>query len=164
MTRKEEATTRFTQLTYIDSAGYPATLEARGWVGMVEESAKIDFSAILGQMYFERPGANAPLDTPGFTRQLNASGVSEITVVDLWSTDGAQRMCQEFYGRIDDEERRRELLRGRLGRAMSEWKLVRYHVLRVPQADFSDRWHHLGARVRRILHLWRRGSGRPSGR
>jgi hypothetical protein len=109
---------------------------ARGWVGMVQPliDANVNASFVLGQIYFERPGSNAPLDMAGFLGQVLALGVPYITIVDLLSGDGEQRMCQEFYGRMDDPERIRYMIWHRLGPEMSKWNIVDAHVLRSPAA------------------------------
>ncbi len=55
--------------------------------------------------------------------------MKEITVVDLRSADGAERMCQEFHGRIEDVPRIRFLVWKRLGAEMSKWNIVYSYVL-----------------------------------
>jgi hypothetical protein len=129
--RREPSTTRFTMAAYRDRDGQQRSITAPGWVGMVQAfaQANVDFSEILGQMYFERPGLDAPLDTGEFLSGLPALGVKEITVVDLRSADGTERMCQEFHGRIEDVPRIRFLVWQRLGADMPQWNIVYSYVL-----------------------------------
>ena len=96
------------------------------------QEAVIKASVLLGQMYFERPGGCAPLDTGEFLSEVRAAGIKEITVVDLRSADGMKRMCQEFYGRIEGIERISNMLLRRLGPEMSNWTVVVSHVLGRP--------------------------------
>jgi hypothetical protein len=133
---QDTGATRFTQAMYLDEFGQERSVVTRGWVGMVQPfiDANVDASFVLGQIYFERPGGDAPLDMAGFWAQMLALGVPEITIVDLRSGDGAQRMCQEFHGRMDDPERIRYMIWHRLGPEMSKWNIVDAHVLRTPAA------------------------------
>lgn len=130
--RRDLSTTRFTMAAYLDLDGQERSIVAPGWVGMVQAftQANIAVSEILGQMYFERPGRDAPLDTGEFLNRLPALGVKEITIVDLRSADGMERMCQEFHGRIEDIPRIRYLVWERLGAEMPKWNIVYSHVLR----------------------------------
>ena len=131
---RDTSTTRFTMAMYVDEDGQERSLAAPGWVGMFPKliEADINASMLLGQMYFERPGGCAPLDTGEFLSEVRAAGIKEITVVDLRSADGMKRMCQEFYGRIEGIERISNMLQGRLGPEMSNWTVVVAHVLGHP--------------------------------
>ena len=137
---RDMATTRFTQAAYLDADGQQQSLVAPGWVGMVQPliDANISATAILGQLYFERPGRDAPLDMAGFLKQVRAHREREITIVDLRSAEGEQRMCQEFYGRMEDPERIRYMVWRRLGSEMSNWRLVESFVLQVPDAHVDS--------------------------
>lgn len=130
----DTATTRFTFAEYPDGVGQRRSLTAPGWVGMVQPliDEGVEVSFILGQMYFERPGSHASLDMGEFLREVAALGIEELTVVDLRSIDGTKRMCQEFYGRIEGQERISYLVWTRLGPEMSNWRIVEATVLRGP--------------------------------
>lgn len=129
---KHTPTTRFTIAVYVDQHGEQRTLAVPGWVGMVEAviDANIDAQVVLGQMYFERPGLNAPLDMDEFLGRLPTAGVQHLTVVDLRSTNGQERMCQEFYGRMEDAARIQYLVADRLGPELPNWAIVGAHVLK----------------------------------
>jgi hypothetical protein len=52
-----------------------------------------------------------------------------MTIVDLRSNDGKDRMVQEFAGAIEDEDTLRRLLLRRLGSSAMQWAPVNRHVL-----------------------------------
>jgi hypothetical protein len=134
---QDTSTTRFTMGMYLGADGEERSLAVPGWVGMVPAflEANIAASQDLGQMYFERPGRSAPLDMAEFRRQVLARGMREITVVDLRSTKASERMCQEFYGRMEDPERIHHMVLRRLGSDLLDWTIVEAHVLRLSADD-----------------------------
>ena len=134
-------TTRFTMAVYLDESGEQRSLNAPGWVGMLQPliDKRIDFSAILGQMYIERPGPHAPFEMAEFFRQGVALGVDAITVVDLRSIDGTERMCQEFFGKIEEHEPLVALIGLRLGAELSRWRIADTVILRTGQRTHAVR-------------------------
>ena len=124
MTNQEESTTRVTIAIYLDDDGQEQRVEVPGWVGAAQ--ALIDHVAstggglatVLGQLYMERPYADVA-DAPNL-----------MTVVDLRSTDGNDRMVQEFAGAIQDETVLRHLLVGRLREESPKWMPVESYVMR----------------------------------
>jgi hypothetical protein len=134
---RDRSTTRFTYAEYLDGNGQTRSLTAPGWVGMVRPlmdalDARVEVSVIVGQLFFERPGAHASMDMGEFLRQVAALGIEELTIVDLRSVDGTKRMCQEFYGRIQGPERIHCMVRERLGAELPNWQIVESTVLRGP--------------------------------
>ena len=127
-----DTTTRFTIAEYLDRDGQQRSLAVPGWVGMAKPlmDAGVEVSFVLGQLCVERPGTDAPFDMAEFSRQAGALGFEELTVVDLRSIDGMKRMCQEFYGRIEGQERIWYELWRRLGPEMSNWRIVEAMVFR----------------------------------
>jgi hypothetical protein len=128
----DNSTTRFTIAVYLDKNGQEHSIAAPGWVGMVQPliHKRVEISSLLGQMYVERPGRDASFDMAEFSRQVSALSVKEITVVDLRSVNGLERMCQEFHGRIEGQERIWYMLRQRLGPELSNWRVVETVIFR----------------------------------
>jgi tetratricopeptide (TPR) repeat protein len=115
-----EATTRVTMGMYLDEDGEERSLEVPGWVGVVPNlvAANVDALRMVGQFYIERP-----------YRDL-ASAPTVITAVDLRTSDGKQRMVQEFAGHIEDQAEVRNLVRQRLGPEMAHWMIVTAHIFK----------------------------------
>jgi hypothetical protein len=113
-------TTRVTIVSYIDQEGQQGTLEIPGWVGAVPHfiEARIQFTHVLGQAYVERPYSTRK-DAP-----------TELTVADLRSANGMERMFQEFAGIIHDNARIGVLVNQRLGLDAGQWEIVSTHVLK----------------------------------
>lgn len=113
-------TTRVTTVGYIDQNGDQATLEIPGWVGAVSHfmAAEIEFTHVLGQLYIERPYASMK-DAP-----------STLTVADLRSVVGDERMLQEFDGVVQDPAQISEGVSQRLGPEMPKWRIVSTIVLK----------------------------------
>lgn len=132
--RLDNSTTRFTIAIYLDNNGQEHSITAPGWVGMVQPliDQRADISSILGQMFVERPGRDASFDMAEFSKQVSELGVKEITVVDLRSVNGLERMCQEFHGRIERQERLSYMLLQRLGPELSNWRVVETVIFRNP--------------------------------
>jgi hypothetical protein len=107
------ATTRVTVVFYIDDEG-EKRLELSGWgpsiQGIIDSGIEPNF--LLGQIWVERPYRTLT-DAP-----------RTLTVVDLRSIDGNQRMAQEFAGHITDKPQISELLAQRLGTDLSKWRPV----------------------------------------
>ncbi|HEX2835228.1 MAG TPA: hypothetical protein VHW00_19600 [Thermoanaerobaculia bacterium] len=135
----ENSTTRFTIAVYLDQNEQEHTVAAPGWVGMLQPlmQERAEIRSVRGQMYVERPGRDASFDMAEFLSHVSTIGVKEITVVDLRSTNGLERMCQEFYGRIDGQERLWYMLHQRLGPELTNWRVVETVIFRGPdpQAD-----------------------------
>ncbi|MBV9071193.1 MAG: hypothetical protein JO231_20935 [Acidobacteria bacterium] len=131
---EDNLTTRFTIAVYLDRDEQKHSVTSSGWVGMAQPLSHehVKISAILGQIYVERPGRDASFDLAQFSRQMKTLGVKELTVVDLRSVNGLERMCQEFYGRIESQERVLYLLQQRLGAEVSNWRIVETMILRNP--------------------------------
>jgi hypothetical protein len=114
--RGGEQTTRVTTAVYLDDDGNQQSFEVAGWVGvapyLAERVAETGGSAILGQIFIERPYPDP------------AMGPSEITVVTLKSVDEHFSMIQEFAGHLHDQAVIADLVHRRLGPAMAEWQFV----------------------------------------
>lgn len=109
---------RVTMGMYLDEDGNERSVEVPGWVGVVPRlvKASVRISAVLGQVYVERPCRDLT-NPPG-----------EITVVELRSTDGRRRMFQVLDGQIGDLARIREIVPRRLGTDIPSWTIVATHV------------------------------------
>ena len=107
------ATMRVTIVHYIDEEGQKE-LELSGWgpslPGLIDSGIEANF--LLGQVLVERPYRTLT-DAP-----------RKLTVVDLRSIDGNQRMAQEFAGHIADRTQIDELLAQRLGTDLAKWRPV----------------------------------------
>jgi hypothetical protein len=113
------ATTRVSIIGYVDPAGEPRTVVVPGWDRVLEQLVvlRIDFVALQGQIYVERPYRELR-DIP-----------RDLTVVELLHEVSKARMVQEFVGHIPSEEAVRAAVSGRLGKEVLEWTIVGTHML-----------------------------------
>jgi len=121
----KESTTRLICVVYQDGNGQQRA-EFPGWEPVVprmgEFFGELDGFDILGQIYIERP-----------YREL-AESPDELTVVELHSVDGLDRMCQEFAGRIDAQIPAR--VAERLGQEAARWTIKNaQHLKRSRRTD-----------------------------
>lgn len=127
MNDPEEATTRLTIAVYLDDDGEQQRVEIPGWVGAMQGLADHlratgkGLSSTLGQLYMERPYADL------------ADAPDVMTVVDLRSNDGKDRMVQEFVGAIEDQHVLTRLLRRRLGPLAAQWTPKESTIMQRPR-------------------------------
>lgn len=119
--RPEEATTRVTLLMYLAN-GREESHELAGWVATKPyfTEMRLDPTAILGQLWVERP------------YRYQSEMPDTLTIVDLRSVDGTQRMFQELTGHVHDPELIEQLVARRLGAQMVGWRIEEIVYLNRP--------------------------------
>jgi hypothetical protein len=140
-----EPSVRITLAFYRDAQGKECHIAVPGWVGrmpalvpgteclylgLLDHLAPVrpdDFGQLLGHVYVERAGRTA---FDGTTFVIQASAPQELTVADLRSVDGRERLWQEFDGRYEDRQKISTMVGLRLGPAMSDWTITMSHVFR----------------------------------